>query len=261
MHQIFSASSKAFRAFLLAGAILLGGALSPARADLALTATFTGVASPEQVTYSQNSGANWNTSTAGRYTWTGTGPAIAVIGSPFSTYCIEVGQNISNGQTVNYMLTGNVPALPRLTGGPMGVNKANQLGTLSNGLALGVLGFFTQAQMQTAVWHIVFEQTANDFNVNTGTFQVNESVSFRNGVNSLLSYVAANWASYDPMSSSTQGNVLGITNDSSQDQILFVNHDQYLHLVPAPAGVVLAGLGVAGLGGFSLLRRRKLKTT
>ena len=259
MNRVVSLSMKVLRAFLFAGVILLGGAVNSARADLALSATFTGVADPQQVSYSLNSGGSYNSSTAGRYTWTGSGPAMAVLSNPISTYCIEVGQNISHGQTVNYMLTANVPALPRLTGGPMGTNKALQLGTLSNGLALGTLGFFTQAQMQTAVWHIVFEQTAGDFDVNTGTFRVNESIGFRTGVNSLLSYVSANWGSYNPLAATTQGNVLGITNDSAQDQILFVDHDDYLQLVPAPAGLALATVGVAGLGGLGLLRRRKTK--
>src|SRR5206468_1010325 len=99
MMTLRSAAGRALRAFLIASAVVVGGALTHARADLAFTnVKFVNETNTYAIKYTTDSGSTWTNQTAGIFNWSNaTGPAAAVTGASFQTYCIEINQFVNNG--------------------------------------------------------------------------------------------------------------------------------------------------------------------
>jgi hypothetical protein len=243
---------QALRAVILA-AILWLAISPPALADHIVTAQFQNVTRASTVYFSTNSGGSWTATSAGQYNWSNaTGSGTAFIGTSFWTCCIEVAQNIVQNGVYTYTLTADVAKLPQTSfPGGMGSAKAQQLGYLLNAYKTGAI-IATMDVLQATCWNIVHD---TDFNTSQGTFRVSGGSAFIINVNALLANVSANYTSYNALTAAWA--ILGLTNDYYQDQIVVVNHQTYMSAVaPAPAGWLLAGIGVVICGSFGYLRRR-----
>lgn len=244
---------------------LLLAAPPGARADYMVSATMTGVNNPTNVafTLSGNSGTpSWVNTIAGGYQWSATGTGTSFVGNTFETFCIEVRQNISIGGTYTFRLSSDLESLPQNTmGAGMGVAKAQQISYLVNaykqGLGLYASSAYTaQNVIQAAIWNILNE---TDFLTNYGAFRVKDTVSgntYEDRVNAVLADVSAMYQTYN--FNTSQWNIIGLTNNTYQDQIVVVDHQSYLAFAtPAPAGLVLGGLGLVVLGGYGYVRKRR----
>lgn len=194
---------------------------------------------------------------AGHFNWTvasgGNTTVLGNVGASITTFCIELRETISTGQSPNYTLYTDLSTLPKASGPAMG-SGANALlqkladavgqGTLLTAItgSLGGLGSYAyDAVLQATIWKIDYNSalTLHDGTLNT---LVGNIITWLNGYTS-----TGNWYA------------VGLSNGSAQDQLAIVTSTTYGSIppVPAPAGVVLAGMAFACVGGYNFLRRRK----
>lgn len=211
-----------------------------------LSLTFNGVGPSVSVNYSFNGAPAANTS-AGVFNWNG---------NTVKTFCTQLNENISNGQTVNFAVVAPelVPDNPPASPGNMGAIKAEVMRDLyARFYATAVSGSATQAAaFQILVWEISHEDldgaaTAAAYltklNLAGGDFIVNSS-----GDSDAALSQANTWR----LQLGVGGflgfeNLRGLTNGDFQDQLI---------VVPVPAPALLAGLGLIGA---VAVRRRMTK--
>lgn len=184
---------------------------------------------------------------AGVFNWNRTGGTHAgtpVIGSSFSSFCIELTQNIGTGTTYTMnvvpLASAPVPGLPPVGG--MGQSKAQDLRRLwASYFHLAALSNTNAAAFQVAVWEIVYE-TAAQYDVNTantgtrGAFYITNQSAVRTLANSWLSNLGQ-----------AEANLAALSHPTFQDQLV---------LIPTPPAL-LAGLGLLGVGVANKLRKRR----
>lgn len=241
-----------------------------------VTVNFTNVTGSTSVKYSKDSGSTWQPGgstyvQAGQYNWTRTAGVsyLDVVGQPgkLQTFCIELSQSVASGTT--YTVTTTLVGLP-IPGGSgiaqIDAAKEKQIQTLVNAYKTGALAAVKGATaatvdvIQATLWNIINETVANDWSVSTGAFQTKDSSAsstWEGYVNAALDYVRTNWGSYNSANASYFA--VGLTSGTGQDQITIVSSGTYHSIppVPAPAGLLLAGVGIGCLGGFGFLRRHK----
>ncbi|MFO0829794.1 MAG: VPLPA-CTERM sorting domain-containing protein [Phycisphaerales bacterium] len=229
------------------------------------TMKFVTVDPGQSVTVKWFNGTAWEEhgTSAGVFKWTNTNGTGAYV-----TFCCQLNENIGYGGTYLYNCVdpsavpdggaGNLPVTP----GPMGLVKAQVLkdlyyrfyDTARSGANLGEQQK-NAAAFQLCVWEIVHEvigatESAQDFVTSLGLADGNGDFYVKTGgANAATLALAEGWLdqlgaggvfnSYDALT--------GLTNMDNQDQ---------LEVVPIPAPVVLAGLGLIGVAG---LRRRMKK--
>lgn len=280
MLQLRSASRACLRAFLLASAVMLSG-ITSAHASNTVTLNFNnpGVTPSHSVLTNTN-----GVQTAGQFNWTWQGQSggtpLGTTNSAVATFCIELTQTISPGSTYTYRIEANIATLP-LPGGGMGAQKATQLQALANAYKTGALtsilspvASIQQAVIQAAIWETVKETPSNALSGTTGDFRIQSNSSPLDPVKAAFDTALANVLGLLNTSSFITANTganqqwfaLGLTSDggvpgNQQDQIVFVTASEFGGnggvIVPVPAGLVMAGMGVVCLGGFNFLRRRK----
>jgi len=205
--------------------------------------------------------------TAGQFHWTAIGPENALpsvfppnVNKAVKTFCIEIGEFISQGSNYLYQIRSDLHNLPQDSyGAGMGLVKAQNLQNLGDLLGKGLLNPIgaSLADVQAAVWNLVFD---TDFVINSGTFNLTGINQTK--VNSILTAVA----NYNQTSRSYY--FLGLSNTTAnggagaQDHIILVNQQGFQDgggsIVPVPAGVVLSSIGIFCISGVSFIRRRKL---
>jgi hypothetical protein len=219
---------------VLAGALAAGAMCAGASASN-LTLTFNGVGPSVNVNYTF--GTSTANTSAGVFNWNG---------STVKTFCVQLNELISSGQTVTYAVVAPelVPDVPPVSPGNMGAIKATVMRDLFwRFYNTAVTGTATQAAaFQMLVWEISHESigSATDasgflalLSLSTGAFKINSSADG----NAALS-LAISW-----LNSLGQGGfkafdgLRGLTHATLQDQLIVVS-------VPAPA--LLAGLGLIG---------------
>lgn len=230
-----------------------------ARADYMVTATIKGVDKPNTIGLSPNSGSSWENVLAGGYLWkNATGTGTQFIGSDFQTFCIEVRQNIALNGTYSFKLSTDLEHLPKKSMGEgMGAAKAQQVAYLVDAYKNNIFteSVATPSAIQAAIWNLIND---TDYNTKAGIFRAKDgssSSAFEDSVNAIMANVKDNFSGFDV--NSAKWNVIGLTNDTFQDQIVIVDHDTFLAFsAPAPAGIVLAGIGFVALGAYGLRKRR-----
>lgn len=305
MLRLSSATKASLKAILLASAVLMWGTFVRA-ADVTLK--FANTVSPAvNVKHNAN---NSNTPTIGvaagtmNWTWQSSsssnlfkgawkgGATFAdanTLNSPIKTFCIELDSaTIANNGTYKFTVQHDLSGLPspgNHTWGPgaMGPDKAAQIQALVDGLFKGLIAGVSinsatptasvEGALQAAIWHIINEQTANNFNATTGTFKIigntgsaSGNTAFNNLVASMLSYIssinASNWNNANQRYFAVGLSIGGTNSVEKQDQIVILNRDGFTAsggtIVPVPAGVLMAGMGVICLGGLDFFRRRKV---
>lgn len=220
---------------VLTGALAVGAmAASASATNLALT--FVNVSPGVSIQYSTNGGANWSGTTAGVFNWQG----------GYKTFCTQLGEYISGGQTVNYtcVTPDQVPDAPP---GNMGVARAQVLQTLyALKYNAGMLADATKAAaFQSIVWEISHDSTLNNtsfatvaagLSLTAGSFQTDLTGARTLAQTWIGDIQAAGFMAFTDL--------VGLTDPSYQDQLI---------VVPLPAPALLAGLGL--LGAVAVRRR------
>jgi hypothetical protein len=188
---------------------------------------------------------------AGRFSWSV--QSVQGANNPFSvgdtayTFCTELTQHVSAGQTYTYdfATAGSLPST-----GPMGASAAAAMGALFGAYYnIAVNGTNVQAAaFQLAVWEIAYEMADEEglsaLNVQNGEFRAIAGGSAKAQANAWLATLGSLLSS---------GELLGLTNLTSQDQLILVEGSSTP--VPLPAPVLLAGVGLLGVA----IGRRKLR--
>jgi hypothetical protein len=239
--------------------ILLGGLLSGLALGTTSTAgaatmsmTFTGLGPNKTLklnynagrSFNQNASGGWQNYSAGKMKWTSAGKSV-------NTFCTQIAENISNGQTVNYTVTA-LANVPDPVPGPMGAIRAQLVMDLyaKNFAAVKASSDSKlNAAFQLAIWEITHENinAANaaaavaQLNVGTGALAVN----LNNSATAQVAAIAAGMlADLGENGFQQFGSILGLTDPLAQDQIIVVP-------IPVPAAIAGIGLLVA-----ARLRRR-----
>jgi hypothetical protein len=242
------------RSPLAAIATIALGTLTVSADAANMTMTFNGLGPNRTIKVSYNAARTWNQAAnngfsnylSGRMKWTDG------IGRNLTTFCTQIKENVSNGQTINFTIApvANVPdPLP----GAMGSIRAAMIQDLYHrhyGSVQGSSNADLNAAFQLAIWEITHENLTGatlaaakaQLNVGTGAM----AAQLSNGVTATV----ANLATTLIASLGSDGwrewgaGLFGLTHATAQDQLI---------VVPIPAPVLLAGLGLLGVG---VLRRR-----
>lgn len=167
----------------------------------------------------------------------------------FTTFCLELTQDISPGNQYTYSLTALEDA-PKPGSGPtggnngMGLTKANEIRDLWGAFhsSIGTDGV-KAAAFQLDIWKIEYDwgdASATDFG--SGNFQANG--------NAAATSQATTWlmALSNAQNNFTMANdLIAMTNPNAQDQLT--------ELVPVPPTFALAGAGLLSLLGYGSVRR------
>jgi len=179
---------------------------------------------------------------AGFYAWekqSGDGP---IANGTFQTFCIELTENFSTGSvhTVQYANPQDAPdpGNPLATVGHMGLAKANLLSELFGRFFAAVDTAKEAAAFQVAVWEIVFD-TGLKLGAGQGQVYVNNA-----GHLAADKYGGIAQSYLDALDGTgPHTHLLALSKVGFQDQIV-------PNPVPAPPGLVLAGIGFLGLMGW-----------
>ncbi|MBL9149615.1 MAG: hypothetical protein JNM94_13070 [Phycisphaerae bacterium] len=235
-------------------AVMLGSAAHAA----SLSMTFTGLGPNKTIkanfnggrSFNQGNAGGWTNYAAGRMQW------VDQYGRNLTTYCTQIKETISNGQTVNYTLT-SVANVPDPAPGAMGAIKAQLIGDLYRRFYSTVKSSANanlHSAFQLAIWEISHENlTAADANgakaqldVFVGAMSADKTHNATMTVGNLaMSLIAA--LGTDDGFRGIGGGLVGLTHSTAQDQLL---------VVPIPAPLAMAA---AGLFGVAAWRRRRSK--
>ena len=182
--------------------------------------------------FSTNWGGTWQGTLAGRMNWTrdNVNPGThAPLQGTFSTFCIEVTQNVAFASTYEYHVVpvGKAPTDDPLFDLPMGSWKADMLSKLFGRRFNSLTTSDDFGAFQMAIWEIVYEMPGEEgmfLSLTGGRFQI------QNG--GTAATLAAAWLLEIDGTGPRMGGLYALTSDTAQDQI-----------VPTPGTLALAGLG------------------
>jgi hypothetical protein len=234
-------------------AVIASSAVAAGANAANMNLTFTGIGPSKDLKinyntnrqYNQNANGSWTTFKAGRMKWTKVG------GGTVNSYCTQLAESISVGQTVNYTVAA-IENVPDPNPGAMGAIRAQLVRDLyarHYGAVKNSADSKLNAAFQLTIWEITHENltAANaqaalaQLNVGTGALAVN----LNNSTTAQVAAIAMQMiASLGQNGFGSFGNVLGLTDPNVQDQLI---------VVPLP---MTLGLAAAGLAGVIGLRRR-----
>ncbi|MFZ4572899.1 MAG: hypothetical protein ACOYN0_00795 [Phycisphaerales bacterium] len=176
----------------------------------------------------------------------GTGALSSLTGDRF-TYCVDLGQYVSSSSTT-YTLS---PIADLTAASPMGEDRALAIHSIFNAQPFwpsqASVSQDYAAALQLVIWDIITDYNSaagvSSLGLSSGSLRAARTDGSPLGLAITSHY--ATFVSYIGTSGGVGSGVLGLGNDSSQDQILPVS-------VPAPG----AGL-LAGLGALAVARRRR----
>jgi hypothetical protein len=207
--------------------------------------------------WDQSGGVNFTSSTikAGERVWTNQ------YGREMITYCIQVFESASVGDTITFSQTTDLTTVPEAppSPGPMAgfqVNLVQDLysrfidkktGEIASGTSLDEFDYsVASSAFQLVLWEIVHEnfdassvdEAGDQLSLDTGAFQANSGDESVLAASTIIGELGEDgWGSIGDK-------LVGLSSPSMQDQ---------LTVVPLPTPVLLAGIGLLGAG---LVRRR-----
>lgn len=219
------------------GLLTLAASATTARGDV-LTLTFQNVSPGAGVQYNLNSGnGNFNGTTAGVMNWVG----------GYETFCVQLEEYISGGQTVTYDVL-DVADVPDAEPGAMGDVRAGLIEDLYARNYASIASAEDAAAFQVAIWEIVHERgdtfnplTLGDLGLSTGTARFQLNPDDTGNVLTLAGNLLAGLGGVDKDEFLTFENLRGLSNLDYQDQLI---------VVPGPGAI-------AGMIGVAAMRRRR----
>jgi len=236
-----------FTGFALSAAL----AVSAASSASTLTMTYLGRGHTVQTGIAYNSTAAWNARFATTYASVLVGAQrFSAYGQERTTFCTQVFEGVTAGSqyTYNIVAVSQVPEADNPTNapGPMGAVKATLVNDLYKRYYAGLNTAAQFGSFQLALYEITHENlsaaTASEalaqLGLDKGAFQANKSGGIFASASAMLASLGQGGFR------SMGGQLAGLSNSSAQDQLL---------VVPVGAPVLLAGLGLVGVG---FMRRR-----
>lgn len=219
----------------LASAIL--ALVSPSIQAATVTATFTGVSPGLNLTVWTPSGNS--TMMAGKFNWTQSG------GGSFSTFCIELPQSISSGNSYTYTTT-DLSSAPNSSAGipswdypGMGAAVADEIAELFGRFYNSIGSDATKAAaFQVSIWNLIYDRNVLVTNNSSVSSLVSQWTSALNGTGPKMALEA-------------------LTSTYKQDQVRIVTPPPNVGVVPEPGTMALWGIGAIGM--LAIRRRRVAK--
>ncbi len=195
----------------------------------------------------------------GEMNWTAKGTNNpAWLTNPFTTFCIELTQDVSPGNTYTYKLVQlqdapNPGTSQNGNGSGMGIDKADKIRQLwyADYNSIGSDGV-KAAAFQLAIWKIEYDWTSSSIPASlftSGNFRASESdlsTGHSDAITQATSWLTSIWSDTNaPM----QSGLLAMSNPHAQDQII---QDAVL---PVPPSLHLAGIGCILACAYGLRRR------
>lgn len=219
--------------------------------------TLTSLGVDKRNSWDQSGGVNFTSSSikAGERVWTNQ------YGREVITYCIQVFESASIGDTITFNRTTDLTTVPEAppSPGPMAgfqVNLVQDLysrfidkktGEIASGTSLDGFEYsVASSAFQLVLWEIVHEnfdasnvdQASEQLSLETGAFQANSDQDATLAASTIMAELGEDgWGSIGDK-------LVGLSSPSKQDQ---------LTVVPLPTPVLLAGIGLLGAG---IVRRR-----
>lgn len=230
--------------------LALAGAATAANAGT-VTATFHTVDPYRIIDFSQDSGHSYESTWAGKFLWTRSGGTeVGNPGHDFTTFCIEMNQEINFGGTYTYDVVSLDKGGTHFAGPGvgMGAARADLISELWGRHYSEIVGNDTAAAFQIAVWEIV--EDSNNRNLRAGQFRIRDA-----GTRSAPAYVSLAQQWLDSLNGHGPKAVLeAISSREHQDQVFYKGAAS---AVPLPAAV-WGGLGLmSAVGALRLRRMRK----
>lgn len=273
------ASGNCLKPFSLVCAFVLG-TCSQAHADLVRLdfQGFTGSGTDNVVIHwNGNPGGNGNHSlstTAGRFRFevannnASYSNALGPNGTSVYTFCLNCRYTVIDPGTYN--LTNALENLPSPNGdqGPLGIAGAAKLRILINEVfGNGLLNTYNESSkwdsVQIAIWTLIGTETQIPGFSISGVQDTASVTAILNGVTSAFNAASGSYATYlQSHLNSSFAYSYGLDSAAlggGQDQIYWNTNPGMINEVPVPAGVALAGMGIACMGAANFLRRRKAK--
>ena len=212
----------------LAAAALLAGAPRATAETINLTLTNGG----NPVTYNPYGGAA-TTVGAGPFHWTQSAPINANFAPAVTTYCIDLDHYISTGNTYTYTVQPDLKLAPTIGNNTAKVGAITEL--FDRYYTQSLASTASASAFQLALWDLLYDGASRS--LTAGRIQGNNAQA-----QSMLSSLGSGgYVNHDLAGSHL---VALVSASGNQDQITVVPNPK---AVPAPPGVVLAGMGVGGL--------------
>ena len=256
-------------------------AVAPAGADFNTTVTATldgsNTLSPSEAVEINLGGGNTpGTSPSLNYTpgavnWTQGGnpnQQNTLLPTDFTTFCIELTQDISPGSTYTYNLTALQdapnPGTANTGGkGGMGAAKATEIaylwGTFHSSIGTsGDKADDNAAAFQLAIWKIEYDWGDSSLDASTvfftsGNFQASSLNGDADPINTAISWLQQ---LENGKNLTFDNNLVALTSSSYQDQVTEVATNPFANTVPVPSTLYLIGAGGLCLFGYGFMRRR-----
>jgi hypothetical protein len=212
---------------LLAAVVLL---VVPAFAS-ADTLKLTLNSSGNPVTYNPNGGTAVTVG-AGPFSWTQSAPLNANYPNSITTYCIDLDHYISKGGTYTYTAQTNLALAPTIGNNPAKIAAITEL--FDRYYDTSLTSAANGAAFQLALWELVYDGGTSK-SLTAGRIQASNTQA-QNMLNSLgTPYTVHDLTGYHL--------VALVSSSGNQDQIMVVQNPPTPPGVPAPPGLVLAGMG------------------
>jgi hypothetical protein len=211
-------------------------------------------ASADTLNLTFDSGANGNgLNGGGAFHWTQTAPLNTNFGTALTTYCIDLKDTLSQTAVNKFNTTTDLTQAPAVGNNPVKVAAIDAL--FDHFYSTSLTSTTLEAAFQQALWDLLYGSTSSLVAARPTTATVTADA------NAMLSNAAWNGSEHDLANAhlvalvSATGGAPGSWGGRTQDQIL-VEPNPPVAGVPAPPGLMLAGIGAVALLGRARLRRR-----
>jgi hypothetical protein len=197
----------------------------------------------------------------GQYNWTIIGPStLGPVGMNFSTFCVDIPQDIALNGQYDYTLTdpSNAPKpVSTYMNGPMGADNAAALGRLwaaDIGNVVNATSVANEleaaAAFQLAVWKITYNAAPDNLNTNDALDNLTIKLYTANStLQNQINTDAFNWASAALNSSGPGTPLVALSSITAQDQIT---------VAPTPAAAIAGLVLMAGMFAVRLRKRQMM---
>lgn len=214
----------------LAAAVALVGLMAFAPRAAAETINLTLNDNGNAVTYKPNGGSS-TTVNGGPFHWTQSTPLNTNYATAVTTYCIDLDQTVSKGGTYTYTVQPDLKLAPTIGNNTAKINAITELFDRYYNSSLTSASAATAFQL--ALWELVYDG-ASSKSLTAGRVQGSNALA-----TSMLNSLGTAYSNHDLAGY----HLVALVSGTKQDQIMVVKDPTSPSAVPAPPGLVLAGMG------------------